>query len=70
MASEKVVKEAESTQDVVYMPLNVFADTYATKYGVELMGGFFHVQEKELKFADTEENWCSAIEAFAKKEVK
>jgi hypothetical protein len=52
------------------MPLIVFADTHALKYGVELMAGFFYDNEQAKKFADTEENWHLAIQAFAKREVK
>lgn len=69
MAEKEAVKSAVS-KDVVYTPLQVFADTYAKKYGIELMGGFYHTQEKAKKFADTEENWIAAIEAYRKAPVK
>lgn len=60
----------EVAQDVVYMPLQKFADTFASKYGIELMAGFYHTQEVAKKFADIEDNWHTAISAFAQKEVK
>lgn len=69
---EKTVDEVvEKTADtVVYVPLQQFADNYATTYGIELMAAFYHSQERSEKYADTEENFHNAIKAFAKKEVK
>jgi hypothetical protein len=61
---------AEVLPELVYVSLQKFADDNALKYGIELMGGFFHTQESSNTFADTEENYRLAIQAFAKKEVK
>lgn len=69
MAENKARVEAV-TPDVVYMPLQVFADSFAVKYGIEMMAGFFHEQEQAKKFADIEDNWHSAIQEFANREVK
>jgi hypothetical protein len=68
--SDDVTPQAKVQEDVVFMPLRQFADTYAKQYGIELMGGFYHVQESLKKFADTEANWHKAIEKFSKEEVK
>lgn len=70
MAKSLEVAAESVDQDVVYMSLQQFADTHVAKYGIELMGGFFHTQESAKKFADTEEAWHTAIVAFSKKEVK
>lgn len=56
--------------DVVLVPLSSFAQANALKYGVELMGGFYHTQEREFHFADTDENWHKLIEKYSKQEVK
>ncbi|UOF90775.1 hypothetical protein LSG31_00385 [Fodinisporobacter ferrooxydans] len=60
----------QTVEEMYYMPLRTFADTYAKKYGIELTAGFFHEQEQAKHFADTEENWHSLIVKFAKKEVR
>lgn len=65
MAKNVVVEEA-----VQLVPLNTFAQENAVKYGVELMGGFYHVQETKLHFADTEENWHKLFNDYSKQEVK
>lgn len=65
-----VVKAAAPVSDVVYMPLQTFADTHALKYGIELMAGFFFEQEQAKRFADSEENWHAAIKEFSEREVK
>jgi hypothetical protein len=71
MAKEKAAEQVEQVvEDVAYVPLKVFADTHALKYGIELMAGFFHAQERANHFADTEENWHKLIEEFANSEVK
>lgn len=54
----------------VLVPLNSFAQQNALKYGVELMGGFYHTQEREFHFADTAENWHKLIDEYSKQEVK
>lgn len=69
-SNDETASQDVSVQDVMFMPLIVFADTNASKYGIELMGGFVHVQEQAKKFADTEANWHKAMEDFSKKEVK
>jgi hypothetical protein len=66
----KTTEAVDVVEDVAYMPLSTFADSYATKYGIELMGGFYYEQELKKKYADTEENWHKAIDTFSKKEVK
>lgn len=68
--SSSAPQPSKEPAEVVYMPLRVFADTYALKYGVELMGGFYHEQERKHHFADTEENWHKAMQQFSGKEVK
>jgi len=62
----------EATQEVAYIPLYRFAQDFAKKYGVEMMGGFYHTQEtaKPPHLADTEDNWHKLIQAYAKKEVR
>lgn len=62
-------------QDVsgeVFISLSSFAQANAKKYGIELMGGFYHSQEtaKPPHLADTETNWHALIEKFKKREVK
>lgn len=59
----------ELTQEPAYIGLNLFAQTHAKKYGIELMGGFYHTQEAIKHYADTEENWHKLIDEYSKKEV-
>jgi hypothetical protein len=66
---EKKETEVIPVQDELYVTLYLFADRYASKYGVELMGGFVFTQEAKKQFAKTEADWHSAIEAFAKEGV-
>jgi hypothetical protein len=56
--------------DIQYTPLKTFADHNALKYGVELMGGFYHEQELTKRYADTEENWHILMDEFMNREVK
>ncbi|KIL42077.1 hypothetical protein SD70_02520 [Gordoniibacillus kamchatkensis] len=56
--------------DAEYMPLRVFADQFGLKYGVELMAGFYHEQEKEKNFAELESVWHQKIVEFSKREVR
>jgi len=69
-ATQDVIQKVTQDQEVAYVHLHSFAQSNALKYGVELMGGFYHVQEKALHFADTEENWHKLIDKYAKQEVK
>jgi hypothetical protein len=66
MAKEK------QTSNEVYISLSAFAQSNAKKYGIEMMGGFYHSQEtaKPPHLADTEAIWHSLIQNFAKQEVK
>lgn len=71
MADEKKAQSGAPIQEeVVYVPLKTFADTHATKYGIELMAGFYHEHETKNHFHDTEENWHRLIQEFAKREVR
>ena len=53
-----------------YIALNTFAQSNALKYGIELMGGFYHTQEVQKHYADTEDNWHKLIDDYSRKEVK
>lgn len=53
-----------------YVPLETWAQSNALRYGVELMGGFYHVQEKGKHYFDTEAGWQSLMEAYKTQEVK
>lgn len=68
--TQDVVQRVTQYQEVAFVHLHSFAQSNALKYGVELMGGFYHTQEKEFHFADTEENWHKLIDKYAKQEVK
>ena len=52
-----------------YVSLYTFAQGHAKKYGIEMMGGFYHSQESTGHFADTEENWHHLMKQFQGKEV-
>lgn len=56
--------------DPVYIGLNIFAQANAKKYGIELMGGFYHTQEALKHRADIEENWHKLIKDYAGREAK
>lgn len=64
--------KATETSNEVFISLASFAQANAKKYGIELMGGFYHSQEtaKPPHLADTEANWHKSIEKFMKQEVK
>ena len=49
--------------------LYTFAQNHAKKYGIELMGGFYHSHESKSHFADTEANWHALMEQFKGEEV-
>lgn len=64
--------DIKETSFEVFISLSSFAQANAKKYGIELMGGFYHSQEtaKPPHLADTETNWHKLIDAFKKQEVK
>jgi hypothetical protein len=70
VAEVKTEVAASNVVEIQYTPLKTFADHNALKYGVELMGGFYHEQESTKRYADTEENWHKLMEEFKNREVK
>lgn len=71
VSSNEVQKPTlQTTSSEEFVSLAHFAQSYAKKYGIELMGGFYQVQEVAKHFADTESNWHDLMEKFKNKEVK
>ena len=67
MAKEPV---QEVPMDEPFVSLESFAQANARKYGIELMGGFYHTQEVARHYADTPSNWHALIDAYRNREVK
>lgn len=68
--SQENAMPAEVVDNVAFIPLETWSQGNALTYGVELMGGFYHVQEKAKHYFDTAAGWQSLIETFKTQEVK